>query len=126
MKKLTPCTKISKEGLIVALVNGREFTVDAGTTKIHWDANYGYNPVRCGTKPWNWRGFKYLNEMVDIKWWEDPKAIGCPVKYRDSIKEEWKLGKLQITPKIGTPRVDGLFYWFIEPLTADDLYKGEV
>ena len=63
--------------------------------------------------------------MVDIKWWEDPKAIGCPVKARDNETDSWSVGVLTASPN-GSPMVNGCYFSFVEPLTADDLYKGEV
>jgi hypothetical protein len=127
MKKLTPCPKISKEGLMAALMDGREFTADEGETKIHWDANYGDNPVRCGTKNWNWRGFKYLLEITEQKWYEDPDMVGKPITGVFASGTPWV--DLFLSADNSNPvSIQGRLrcYSKARPLTADDLYKGEV
>jgi len=76
MIKLIPHRNISKRDLFKAVESGRKFGVFKGDEsaympEIHWDDNYGNNPIRCGTKPWNWRGFKYLHEITEPHWYDN-------------------------------------------------------
>jgi len=128
--KLVACPNMKKRELNQAIIDGRRFTAneqnfDGRGFVIHWDDSFGNNPVREGTHPWNWRGFKYLHELVEQKWWEDPEMVGKPMKVRQHLKDIWTndifVGMLK-------GRYVGFFdnYQHAEPLTAADLYQEQV
>ena len=74
MIKLIPCPKITKRELMTALMEGRRFTInksDDPDNVIHWAQCFGDNPVRLGSKNWNWRGFKYLHEITESHWYDN-------------------------------------------------------
>ena len=129
MIKLTACPNISKREISKAIESGRTFCIVSDTDNpIHWDDNHGNNPVRCGTKPWNWRGFKYLFEITESHWYEDSKAIGKAVKVKQRKSDNWQIDFF------GSYALDGVdcFYchrdvWgYAEPLTEFHLYQEPV
>jgi len=131
--KLIPCPKITKRELMTALMEGRKFmsnpeNMHLSLAEIHWDDNFGINPVRTGVARWNWRGFKYLHEIVEQKWWEDPDMVGKPVKVRDNLKDEWSYDFFGSFSKSSIHTFNCIHetWAFCEPLTAADLYQGEV
>jgi len=133
--KLVPCPNITKRELMTALMDGRRFTVNANDKgaynedrPIHWDDNHGNNPVRDGRIAWNFRGFKYLHELVEQKWWEDPEMVGKPVKVRDLERDEWALVYFHGYQKHDAYKFccDAAAWKYAEPLTTADLYQGKV
>lgn len=133
--KLVPCPNMKKDEIALAIISGRRFTLESDIrlvieeeNVIHWDANFGYNPIRNGQKPWYWIGFKHLHELVEQKWWEDTEMVGKPVKVRDLERDEWTLVYFH-----GYQKHDDYKFccaaaqWrYAEPLTTADLYQGEV
>ncbi len=134
--KLVPCPNITKREINDAVMKGRRFVLDIEIefihleqNIIHWDEKFGYNPVRMGLNAWNWRGFKYLHEIVEQQWYEDPDMVGKPVKVRNNKDNNWKFDIFEEY----RDENDKPFYcdnWksykYAEPLTESDLYQGEV
>ena len=135
--KLVPCSNITKRELMKALMDGRRFAMDQSiidkrpvVNEIHWDSNFGNNPVRIGESRWNWRGFKYLHEIVEQQWYEDPDMMGKPCYFWDEGEENHKtIGIFSRKSNVQDHRFvtnDGDDYYYAEPLTTADLYQGEV
>ncbi len=129
--KLVPCPTMKKRDLMSALMDGRKFCINSDRVKhleIHWDNNHGNSPIRQGLEPWDWRGFKHLCELVEQKWYEDPDMVGKPVKVRDSEKDEWRFSEFASYEESSVRKfMCNQWQWvFCEPLTAADLYQGEV
>ncbi len=121
-----------KKTFMLAIMEGRRFAtyddityVETHDLIIHWDGNYGQSPVREGKRQWGFRGFSKLHEIVEQQWYEDPDMIGKPMKTKRHITDSWSndifVGRLK-------DRYVGYFdsYPYAEPLTAADLYQGEV
>ena len=129
--KLVPVPNITKRELMTALMDGRKFCINSERVNhlvIHWDENHGHSPVRQGLERWNWRGFKYLCELAEQQWYEDPDMVGKVVKVKQMKAHTWSLDYF------GSWAIDGVdcFYcerdvWaYAEPLTAADLYQEQV
>lgn len=129
--KLIPVPSITKREINKAVMDGRKFCINSEGVRhleIHWDENHGHNPVRQGLERWNWRGFKYLCELVEQHWYEDPDMVGKPVKVKNECSNLWTLDFF-----IGASaewekewRCNGGYYDRCEPLTAADLYQEQV
>ena len=132
MIKLIPHRNISKRDLFKAVESGRKFGVFKGDEsaympEIHWDDNYGNNPVRCGTKPWNWRGFKYLHEITESHWYDNIQSPGAPCRVWDDHPELFHIA-LIVSGHVDSYFVDsyGVAHDNAEPLTAEHLYQEPV
>ena len=131
--KLVPCPKIKKRDLMKALMDGRIFIAQKDsdplkthTYKIHWDSNHGYEPVREGLHNWNWRGFKYLHEIVEQQWYEDIPEEGV-LCWVDDEEEDAKDHAVLIFSIDGGYKEKSNCTWnYAEPVTAADLYKEQV
>lgn len=133
--KLVPCPGIKKHEVLTRMMNdGETFKYIKPQSEgnfppvfedLHYDKNHTVNPFRLGTNQWNFRGLKYLHEIVEQKWYEDPDMVGKAMKVRQHLKDIWTndifVGMLK-------GRYVGFFdnYAHAEPLTAADLYQGEV
>jgi len=135
--KLVPVPSIKKRELMTALMDGRTFTTKTESeipgvvhpsNLIHWDDKFGNNPVREGLRAWEWRGFKYLHEITEHLWYEDPDMVGKPVKARDLERDEWTLAYFNGYQKHDNYKFDcaGAQWKYAEPLTAADLYQEQV
>jgi len=122
---------------MTALMDGRTFTTKTESeipgvvhpsNLIHWDDKFGNNPVREGLRAWEWRGFKYLHEIVEQQWYEDPDMIGKAAKFRDHKDESWSfcIFKGYIDNDSQPFKGDRYPWTYCEPLTAADIYQGEV
>lgn len=127
MIKLTACPKITKREIYKAIESGRTFCIGSDTSNpIHWDDNHGNNPVRCGTKPWSWRGFKYLCEITESHWYDNIPDIGIPCWV-------WDFSGQDRCPRVVTNRgVKGGFeagevYWnHATPILPSECYQEPV
>ena len=133
--KLVPVPNITKRELMTALMDGRRFSFESSMENIsmiddivHWDGKNGYNPVRLGTIPWNWRGFKSLHELVEQNWYEDPEMVGKPVKVRDHTNDAWEYDIFEeyVFCDHLSFKCSDTSYEYAEPLTAADLYQEQV
>lgn len=129
--KLVPVPNITKRELMTALMDGRKFCINSEGVRhleIHWDDNHGHSPVRQGLERWNWRGFKYLCELVEQQWYEDPEMRGKPVKVRNDEDGFWIITKFigHYPGIIHSFKCDFNSYIYAEPLTASDLYQEQV
>ncbi len=128
--KLVPLHTITKRQLIEALLAGRTFclSLDGIDNPLHWDDNHPQSQVRLGAKPWNWRGMKYLHEIVERHWYNDipEKGVLCWVSDHSPYEKDLIFTITRYEPDNVNRFISEVDWEFAEPLTAADLYQEQV
>lgn len=135
LKKLNFNEQFTRHDLINRLMNGESFVyvnpqgpLSNRSKTLHYDKSHTNSPFRLDTNAWDWRGLKYLHELIEQPWHEDPEAKGVVCHFWDHESDKERLHYGAFIGMAGDEFIssNGRAYTNALPLTADDLYKGDV
>lgn len=132
LKKLNFNEQFTRHDLIERLTNGEDFMyidpLKPNRQYLHYDKNHTVSPFRLDTNAWDWRGLKYLHELIEQPWHEDPEAKGVVCHFWDHESDKERLHYGAFIGMAGDEFIssNGRAYTNALPLTEDNFYKGGV